>query len=204
MPPRGAASASPTLPPRLPPCVQTALSFAEWLANETAFEAWTPALGHLSNLRGLLFNDTGAPPLLLASPARPRLLHAPSASAGSDGTDLQCVSDLNAYAQALLGPLVAKLGWSGNASEESPLTVLLRSRALSSASLFSLPSVVQGVRGGAGHHGSGGRCLTLFAPRRRSTCSTPALRRSTRTSRWESAWRSACLGAAASTPLFFA
>ena len=60
--------------------------------------------------------------------------------------DSQCVSDLNAYAQSLLEPLVAKLGWGLNASsDEPPLNVLLRSRALSAASLFNLSSVVEQV-----------------------------------------------------------
>ena len=99
---------------------QDALSFAEWLVNDTSYEAWTPALAHLLNIRGLLFND-----------------------AGSDGSDLQCVADLNAYAQTLLLPLVTKLGWGNATDDDPPLNALLRSRALSAASIFNLSLVVQ-------------------------------------------------------------
>ena len=49
-----------SLPASPPPTSQDALSFAAWLAKDSSYEAWTPAIGHLSNIRGLLFNDTGA------------------------------------------------------------------------------------------------------------------------------------------------
>ena len=71
------------------------------------------------------------------------LPHSPRA--GSFASNLQCASDLNSYAQSLLAPLVAKLGWGDAATDDPPLTVLLRSRVLSAASLFNLSSVVQEV-----------------------------------------------------------
>lgn len=43
-------------------CVaQDALSFSTWLVNDASYEAWVPAIVHLTNIRGLLFNDAGAP-----------------------------------------------------------------------------------------------------------------------------------------------
>ena len=127
-------------------CVaQDALSFSTWLVNDASYEAWVPAIAHLTNIRGLLFNDAGASMLGVPHLAASLISSAP-AFTGSDGTDAHCVADLNSYAQSLLAPLVARLGWGVNASDDfSPLTVLLRSRALSAASLFNLSSVVQTV-----------------------------------------------------------
>ena len=94
-----------------------ALSFSYWLVNETAQAPWSVALGHLANLRSLLYSDAGV-----------------SLNPG-------CEAQLNAYVGGLLTTQALKLGW---VSTGSPIEVGLRTSLLSAGSLFNVSAIVSG------------------------------------------------------------
>ena len=91
------------------------------LPLETTPEAWTPALGALAALRGVLWQDDGTP-----------------------GAYAGCVADANTAVGALLAPLVGRLGWGAppGSPPEPPVTIALRIAALAAGSAVGLPSVL--------------------------------------------------------------
>lgn len=105
------------------------LNFGTWLQWETEYEPWTVALPALAQIRQLLVADV---PLTEAAPAL-------RSQAAATQQNAQCLDDLSTYAQAMLGPIVANLGFTG---VSTPLTDLLRTSVLSAASIFNVTSVV--------------------------------------------------------------
>lgn len=88
-------------------------------AGEASYEAWMPAMAHLSSLRGLLFSDDG--------------------TIGAYGA---CLANAESFIRRLLTPLIASLGGVVFNPSDAPLTVNLRSSALSSGSNVNVSVVV--------------------------------------------------------------
>lgn len=112
---------------------------ASFLPYDTSYEAWTPALYHLSSV---LYGSLIIPDVPLASAGNPAV----SPFDAAPGSAL-CAAAFASYARSMIEPLVAALGgFEGAGAAEVPLITAVRTSALNVAGTFNSTAVVTAAR----------------------------------------------------------